>query len=94
MTDTFALSARPPKAAIAWADKAWLYVEFPTAGAAPFVTRYPKTAAGLAQALNVLIEQPAASEPKALLRPAVKLTTFSASQRQSALAVLKRLKII
>lgn len=64
---TAAKSGRHPSAAIAWAAKDGIYVEFPTKSGPPYITRFPKTANGLASALNILIENPA---PAPTLPPA------------------------
>ena len=56
MSASFITTARPPKAAIAWATKDALFVEIPCKDGPPYVARYHRTAEGLALALNVLIE--------------------------------------
>ena len=53
---TFATTARPTKAAIAWATKDGIFVEVPHKDGPPLIVRYHRTAEGLALALNVLIE--------------------------------------
>ena len=55
MTD-FAASARPATAAIAWCTPRELFDEIPSRAGPPYIARYPRTAEGLAQALNVLID--------------------------------------
>ena len=53
---SFALTARPKAAAIAWATKTEIFVEIPCRDGPPYVCRYPKSTTGLASALNILIE--------------------------------------
>lgn len=55
MTD-FATTARPATAAIAWCTPRELFVEIPSRVGPPYIARYPRTAEGLASALNVLID--------------------------------------
>ena len=52
----FAATARPATAAIAWCTPRELFVEIPSRAGPPYIARYPRTAEGLAQALNVLID--------------------------------------
>lgn len=99
-------SARPLGTAIAWATKTELFVEIPCKDGPPYICRYPKTANGLAQALNVLVENTKASTTYAiqdrtrtakptLAHPKVRREApITESQREAARAVLKRLKII
>jgi hypothetical protein len=56
MTDSVASTARPATAAIAWATARDLFVEIPSRSGPPYIARYARTAEGLAQALNVLID--------------------------------------
>lgn len=58
MTDHVLTTARPPKAAIAWATPDAIFVEIPCAqpGQPPYIARYRKTVNGLTAALNILIE--------------------------------------
>ena len=53
---SFAPTARPKNAAIAWATRDGLFVEIPCVNGPPYIARYHRTAEGLALALNVLIE--------------------------------------
>ena len=98
---TFATTARPPTAAIAWATKDELFVEIPTKSGPPYICRYRKTVDGLSAALNILIEhQEATSRNVPQDHPAVKKSTATPrapwatdEQRQRARDLLKRLKI-
>lgn len=57
MTDHVLRTARPPNVAIAWATKDAIFVEVPSAnGGAPFIVRERRSLAGLAKALNILVE--------------------------------------
>ena len=58
MNATAAITARPPRTAIAWATKDALFVEIPCKDGPPYIARYHRTAEGLALALNVLIASP------------------------------------
>ena len=95
--DTYALTARPPGTAIAWATKDGIFVEIPCKDGPPFIVRYHKTTLGLQQALNVLVENPEpasrqvqATHPK-ITRPTANYTD---DQRAKARDILKRLKIV
>ena len=97
MTDTFADTARPANAAIAWATKDAVFVELPSRAGPVYVVRYPRTAEGLANALNVLIDNPerpsngkartVPAKHPAIRRPAVE---FTESEREAARAALKK----
>lgn len=99
MSATAAPTARPATGAIAWATKTELFVEYPTKGGTPYVTRFPLTSTGLAQALSILIENAehgthrltASDHPSVKRQP---LTTFTPDQRSKARDVLRRLKIV
>ena len=92
----YALTARPPQAAIAWATRDAIFVEMPTAAGPPYICRYPKSTEGLIAALNILIENPEAaprtipaSHP-AIRRPKVE---FAEAEREGVRGVLKKLGI-
>ncbi len=53
---TYAKSARPGNAAIAWATKDAIFVEIPSKSGPPYVARYARDVHGLAAALNIVIE--------------------------------------
>jgi hypothetical protein len=99
---TAASSARPPATAIAWATATELFCEIPCAAGPPYIARYPRTAEGLAQALNVLIAKPerpapgkpATSTPRS--HPAVRKPgpSFTETEREAARAALKKAGII
>ena len=97
MTDTFATSARPATAAIAWATKDAIFVEIPCQKGPPYIARYHKTAEGLAAALNIICTTPEAA-PREVPRdhPAIKRpkTTFTVAEREGVREVLKNLKVI
>ena len=97
MSDTFAPTARPANAAIAWATPKELFCEIPCRNGPPYIIREHRTAEGLARILGVLIdhaEKPShgrartvpASHP-AIRRPAV---TFDETEREAARAALKK----
>lgn len=99
--NTFASTARPLGAAIAWATKDALFVEMPTKSGPPFIVRYRKTVDGLSAALNVLIEHQE-SAPRSVPRdhpsisrppPPSKAPWATEDQRAKAREILKRLKI-
>ena len=96
MTD-FATSARPTRAAIAWATADSIFVEIPCGDLPPYITRYHKTAAGLQAALNILLENPE-TETRTIARSHPKLRkvgpTFDESERQAARDALKKAGII
>lgn len=95
----FASTARPPRAAIAWATRDNLFCEIPTKDGAPLIVRYPLTAEGLRQALNALITNPepatrsiTASHP--LTRFSKKPPQATDAEREGVRQVLKGMKII
>lgn len=97
MSASFAQSARPARAAIAWATRDGIYVEIPCKDAAPLVCRYHKTAEGLAAALNILLEHPEA-QTRTIQRDHSKIKfapkpKFSEDQRQGVREVLKKIGI-
>lgn len=94
MTDTYATSAYPPNTAIAWATRDEIFVQYPMkSGGPPFITRFRKTADGLAQALNIIIEHAAPSpRPIPTSHPAIQRKgTGTAEQREMAAAIVRRL---
>lgn len=90
-------TARPSHAAIAWATKDAIYVEIPCIGGPPYITRYHKTEAGLAAALNIICEHPEV-QTRTIARSHPKLRrvgpTFDESEREAARAALKKAGII
>ena len=56
MSDTYATTARPRRAAIAWAYKNEVYCEIPCKAGPPYIIREKCTVNGLARVLSVLIE--------------------------------------
>ncbi len=102
MTASFALSARPPATAIAWATKDGLFVELPTKSGPPYICRYRRTVEGLAEALNILVEHSEASPRSvptthpAITRPPPpsRAPWATEDQRAKARDILKRLKIV
>ena len=100
MSASYASSARPPTAAIAWATRDELLVELPTKAGPPYIVRYRKTVEGLSAALNILIEhQDAAPKPIAQAdHPAVTKISNRApwagdAERERVREIMKRLKI-
>ena len=88
---TFAPSARPQWAAIAWATKDEIFVEIPCKDGPPYICRYAKSTIGLAAALNIMVKNPASEKPPKQENPFVK---FSPSMREVTREILKRRKII
>jgi hypothetical protein len=77
----------PPYAVQCWADDNNIYVALPmTAGGTPYISRYPKSEGGLAQALAVLCARqpetpkPSASAPANYTRQPQVQTTLSVAQ--------------
>lgn len=89
-------TTRGTNSAIAWATKDGLYVEIPCKDGPPYVCRYRLTTEGLAAALNILIEHEAATTTQITDHPKITrpLAKFTDANRQAALDVLRRLKII
>lgn len=57
MSDTFASSAKPPWAVIAWVDERSVYIELPVKDQAPFITSFQLNEQGLSKALNLMRKQ-------------------------------------
>lgn len=98
MTD-FATTARPSRAAIAWATRDALFVELPCKDGPPYIARYRLTVEGLTSALNILLEAPdhTGAKPSAeTAHPRVRrpIATFTDDQRAAAREILKNLKVI
>lgn len=98
MSAEYATTARPSKVTIAWATRDSLFAEIPCKNGPPLVVRYPLTTAGLQAALNVILDKPDHSGPRASAapsHPAVRrpLTTFTDDQRTAARDVLKKMGI-
>ena len=103
MTATALSTARPLRAAIAWATKDAIFVEIPCRDGPPYIARYRKTLEGLTAALNILIEHedPAPRQIPAAHAKITKVPQGATSraswatdaQREKAREVLKRLKI-
>lgn len=99
MTDLTAKSGRPESAAIAWAGKDAIFVEYPVKGGGPnYIVRMHKTAEGLQQALNILLENPApapkltaqANHPT-ITRAQSRVPNASDESRAQAAAIVRRL---
>jgi hypothetical protein len=90
-------TARPPRAAIAWVSGNSIFVEIPCKGAVPYITRYRKTAEGLAAALNIICENPEV-ESRTLVQahPSIRRPkpVFDEAERQGVRDVLKKLNVI
>lgn len=99
MSANFSTTARPSHAVTAWVDDVNVYVELACKNAPPYVMKFPLTDAGLSKALNLMREvhrKKGGSRQKDAPHPLVqrKGDTFSQEQRDTAKAVLRRLKII
>lgn len=92
---TFAKTARPEGCAIAWATKTEIFVEIPCKDAPPMIVRYHKTTKGLAEALNVMVENEAKAPTYLATHPKVRrpVGNYSPDMREAARNALKRLKI-
>lgn len=104
MTATKLATARPPRAAICWFHGGALYCEIPCKDGPPYIVRYPATATGLAQALNVQIEHEDRApnptpkpdlnaEHPAIKRPKSHAEWATEEQRAKTQEVLRRLKL-
>lgn len=83
MTATAAKTARPATAAIAWATADGIMIEYPVKNSPHnYIVRYPKTAEGLAQALNLLIENPAPNLTPLPNHPAVQVAASTKAARE------------
>lgn len=104
MTATFATTARPPRAAIAWTHGDNIFVEMPHKDTSqpPVIVRYRKTVDGLASALNILVEHadtpysrpvadPNANHPAITRKSKVNATE---SQREAARLALRKLGLL
>lgn len=90
------MTTNPAPRAIAYATRDALFVEIPCKDGPPYTCRYHRTAEGLAAALNILIEHEAATTTQITDHPKITrpLAKFTDANRQAALDVLRRLKII
>jgi hypothetical protein len=72
-SDTFAKTARPSNAAIAWVADGELYVEYPMRNGGPnYIVRYHRTVDDLANALNILIENSVPAQKMLMTHPGIK----------------------
>lgn len=97
MTASFAPTARPPRAAIAWATRDGIFVEIPCKDGPPLIVRYHKTVDGLQQALNVIVDNPEPTRREVPRdHPAIKRpkAQFSDAEREGVREVLKKLGVI
>lgn len=84
--DTFAKTARPSNAAIAWVADGELYVEYPMRNGGPnYIVRMHRTADDLATALNILIENSVPASKMVMTHPGIRRAEGS-SQGQRDLA--------
>lgn len=105
MNATALSTARPPRAAIAWATRDNLFVEIPHKDPSlpPYICRYPRTAVGLASALNILIEHAEATANRPLRdinanHPAIKhakaTVPATEDQREAARVLLRKMGLV
>lgn len=85
----------PPNAAVAWATKDEILVSIPQKSGPPYICRYHKTTNGLAQALNVLLENEAPKysleRSKVQLEPFIKREVrYTEAMREKTREILKR----
>lgn len=95
MTTTTAISARPPRAAIAWTVNGRLFVEYPCTDGPPYIIAMACSTENLVKALNIMIENPAPT-PKAEVvasHPKVRRVqvTVSEDARNAAAAIVRRM---
>lgn len=90
MSATLAPTALPTGSAICWVDATSLIVQYPTT-AGPYLTRFPKTATGLREALGMLLENPAPRTIIPFTHTAVKRGEVTTEQRAGAAATLRRM---
>ena len=96
---TYADSGRPSYAITVWADENYIYSELPVTGGPPYITKHALTENGLGKIISQMRElyrkdaHPVmlTNHPKLVGKASVATTQ---AQRQAALAVLRRLKII
>lgn len=96
---TYAKTARPISAAIAWATNTAIFVEIPSKAGPPYVARYKRTVDGLTAALNILIENAdvhsanvAQVIPSSLAKPKKGVPLIgTAETRQAAADIVKKL---
>lgn len=97
---TAASTARPPRAAIAWATKDAIFVEIPCKDGPPFIVREHRTAEGLARALNILIENQdhtsaqAATRAHPKVRVVGKAVAVTEAERTEVRGILRKLGIV
>jgi hypothetical protein len=93
-------TARPAAAAICWATRDAIFVEYPCKDGPPYIIRMPRTTEALVKALGILIENPeAAPRPAALAEhpkivKATRTPWANDEQRAKTQEVLRRLKIV
>jgi hypothetical protein len=96
MNATAALTARPPRAAIAWTTSGAIFVEIPCREGPPYICRYPCTTEGLVSALNILIENPEAA-PRSIPadHPTIKRSKLvvSEAEREGVRSTLRKMGI-
>lgn len=97
MTASSLTTARPPRAAIAWATRDAIFCEIPCKDGPPLIVRYRLTPEGLQQALNILLETPeraprvSAPDHPAIRRPK---PIFDDGEREQVRNILKKLEIV
>lgn len=93
---TAALSARPVYAVTMWCDFTNIYVELPVSGGPPYITKYALTEGGLSKALATMRDLHAKANASDFIMPIhpLLMKNSSAPQRDNALAVLRKLKLV
>lgn len=102
MSDSIAQSAAPPWAYTIWTDTTSIFLEIGSKSGTPYITKYPRSSAGMSKALETLTNaHDAMNAKKARYQVPVQRVTRVAmgktgteSQREAARAILKKLAII
>lgn len=97
MSAEFLPTAKPRWAVTAWLDANHVFIEIPVKDQAPFIAKYPRTAAGLAEALSRMADYHAekSGPPVYVIPPRIASTPspYRDDTRAKARAVLVKLGI-
>ncbi len=98
-TDSLAPTFRPPWAYTVWAGDNDIFMEIPCKKGPPYISRFPKTEAGLGKALAIMKDAYEAHKPAPPYAPPKqdyrrRAVNFTESQRDNALEALKKAGII
>jgi len=91
MSATFATSAKPRWAVIAWVDHNNVFIEIPIKDKAPFIDKFPLTAAGLGEALGKMRNyHTIEAGPSTYSAPPRHTPKGSSTRNELALAILRK----